>query len=97
MASTHFSAGVWFQRLRDNEDSGSRQLGIATFASITTMLRVQLATFQVIPNAVRTRVGEAGMVRGTRRMRSIFFLISPCSWDFDTSSSGWNEVSNRGD
>ena len=47
----HFSTGVWFQRLRDNEDTGSRQLGIATFASLTTMLQGTVTTFQVIPNA----------------------------------------------
>ena len=33
------SMGVWFQRLQDNEDSASRQLGQATFASLTTFLQ----------------------------------------------------------
>ncbi len=47
----HFSFGDWFQRLRDNEDTGSRQLGIATFASLTTLLQGTVTTFQVIPNA----------------------------------------------
>ncbi len=34
----HVSTGLWFQRLRDNENTGSRQLGIATFASLTITL-----------------------------------------------------------
>ena len=29
------SAGVWFQRLQDNEDIASRRLGTATFSSLT--------------------------------------------------------------
>ena len=34
-----FSAGVWFQRLQDNEDTASRQLGQVTFSSLTTFLQ----------------------------------------------------------
>ncbi len=44
------SAGVWFQRLRDNEDSASRQTGQATFASLTTLLQGTTSSFQIIPN-----------------------------------------------
>jgi len=33
------SAGVWFQRVQDNEDTASRQLGQATFTSLTTFLQ----------------------------------------------------------
>jgi Carboxypeptidase regulatory-like domain/TonB-dependent Receptor Plug Domain len=44
------SAGVWFQRLRDNEDSASRQTGQATFASLTTLLQSTTSSFQIIPN-----------------------------------------------
>src|SRR6185503_20387034 len=32
------SAGVWFQRLQDNENTASRQLGIATFGSLNAFL-----------------------------------------------------------
>ena len=31
--------GIWFQRLQDNEDSASRRLGVATFASLTKLLQ----------------------------------------------------------
>ena len=30
-------AGVWFQRVQDNENIASRQLGVATFASLSTL------------------------------------------------------------
>jgi len=45
------SAGVWFQGLRDNEDSASRQLGQATFASLTGFLQGTVSSFQVVPSA----------------------------------------------
>ena len=44
------SFGVWFQRLRDNENSASRQLGVATFTSLQTFLQGTVSTFQVIPD-----------------------------------------------
>ena len=44
------SAGVWFQRVQDNENSASRQLGQATFASLTTFLQGTVSTFQVVPS-----------------------------------------------
>jgi hypothetical protein len=33
--------GVWFQRLQDNEDTASRQLGQATFGSLTGFCRAR--------------------------------------------------------
>src|SRR6266446_325068 len=44
------SAGIWFQRLQDNEDSASRQLGQATFTSLTTFLQGSVSSFQVVPS-----------------------------------------------
>src|SRR5208282_5308579 len=44
------SVGAWFQRLQDNEDSASRQLGQASFASLTTFLQGTVSTFQVVPS-----------------------------------------------
>jgi len=41
------SAGVWFQRLQDNEDTASRQLGQASFTSLTTFAAFRFAEFQV--------------------------------------------------
>ena len=43
------SAGIWFQRLQDNEDTASRQLGQASFASLTTFLQGKVTSFQVVP------------------------------------------------
>jgi hypothetical protein len=45
------SFGVWLQRMQDNEDTASRQLGVATFASLTTFLQGTVTTFQVVPDA----------------------------------------------
>ena len=45
------SAGVWFQRVQDNEDTASRQLGQATFTSLTTFLQGTVSSFQVVPDA----------------------------------------------
>src|SRR5215471_3891453 len=44
------SLGVWFQRLRDNEDTASRQLGQASFTSLQTFLQGTVSTFQVVSN-----------------------------------------------
>ncbi len=44
------SFGAWFQRLQDNEDSASRRLGQATFASLTKFLQGTVSTFQVVPS-----------------------------------------------
>ncbi len=46
-----FSFGVWLQRMQDNEDTASRQLGVATFTSLTTLLQGTVSTFQVVPDA----------------------------------------------
>lgn len=43
------SVGAWFQRLQDNEDTASRQLGQATFSNLTTFLQGTVSTFQVVP------------------------------------------------
>ncbi len=91
----HFSAGVWFQRLRDNENTGSRQLGIATFGSLTTMLQGNVTTFQVIPNANelgwRSWYG-AWYAQDSIRLFPRLTLQLGLRHEF---TSGWNEVSNR--
>ncbi len=42
--------GVWFQPMQDNEDTASRQLGQASFTSLTTFLQGTVSSFQVVPN-----------------------------------------------
>ena len=44
------TAGVWFQRIQENEDTASRQLGQASFASLTTFLQGTVTSFQVVPD-----------------------------------------------
>ena len=44
------NVGVWLQPIQDNENSASRQLGQASFTSLTTFLRGTVSSFQVVPN-----------------------------------------------
>ncbi len=48
--SHQISVGAWFQRLQDNENTASRRLGVANFASLTTFLQGTTLSFQVVPN-----------------------------------------------
>src|SRR5213080_4975142 len=43
------SVGAWFQKMQDNENTASRRLGVANFASLTTFLQGTTTTFQVVP------------------------------------------------
>jgi hypothetical protein len=89
------SAGVWLQRMQDNEDTGSRQLGVATFASLTTFLQGTVTTFQVIPNANelgwRSLFG-AWYFQDTIKLRPNLTLTAGIRQEFTT---GWNEESGR--
>ena len=48
-------AGIWFQRLQDNENSASTTLGQANFSSLQSFLRGTISNFNVTPN--RTGLG----------------------------------------
>jgi hypothetical protein len=89
------SAGVWFQRLQDNEDTGSRQTGVATFTSLTTFLQGTVSTFQVIPNpnelGWRSLYG-ALYFSDSIRLRSNLMVQAGVRDEFST---GWNEISGR--
>ncbi len=89
------STGVWFQRIQDNEDTGSRQLGVATFATLTTFLQGTTTTFQVIPSpnelGWRSLFG-AWYVQDTIRLRPHLTLELGIRHEFTT---GWNEISGR--
>jgi hypothetical protein len=89
------NAGVWFQRLQDNENTASRQLGIATFASLTTFLQGTLTNFQVVPSAstlgFRSLFG-AWYVDDTIKLRRNLTVQLGLRHEFTT---GWNEVAGR--
>ncbi|HEY2843262.1 MAG TPA: TonB-dependent receptor, partial [Bryobacteraceae bacterium] len=88
-------AGVWFQRVQDNEDIASRQLGVATFASLSTFLTGTLTNFQVVPTANelgwRSLFG-AWFVDDTIKLRRNLTLQLGLRHEFTT---GWNEESGR--
>ena len=89
------AAGVWFQRIQDNEDSASRQTGVATFASLTTFLQGTTTQFQVVPQANelgwRSLFG-AWYVQDNIRLTPHLSVQLGIRHEFTT---GWNEVSNR--
>jgi hypothetical protein len=89
------SAGVWFQRMRDNEDSASRQLGQASFGSLATFLSGTVTSFQVIPDpnelGWRSLFGAA-YFQDAIKLRTNFTLQAGLRYEFTT---GWNEVSGR--
>jgi hypothetical protein len=88
-------AGVWLQRVQDNEDIASRRLGMATFASLTTFLQGTLTNFQVVPNhdelGFRSLFG-AWYVQDTIKPRRNLTIQLGLRHEFTT---GWNELSGR--
>jgi outer membrane receptor for monomeric catechols len=89
------SAGVWFQRLRDNENTASRQLGQASFASLQTFLQGTVTTFQAVtnPNELGWRsLFGAWYFEDTIKLRPNLTLQAGIRHEFTT---GWNEVSGR--
>ena len=89
------SAGVWVQRVQDNEDIASRRLGIATFATLTTFLQGTLTNFQVVPNhnelGWRSLFG-AWYIQDSVKVRHNLTLQVGLRQEFTT---GWNERSGR--
>ena len=87
--------GVSFQRLQDNEDSASRQLGQATFSSLTTFLQGTVPSFQVVPfhTALSWRsLFGAWYVEDTIKLRHNLTLRAGIRHEFTT---GWNEAFGR--
>jgi hypothetical protein len=89
------SAGVWLERLQDNEDSASRQLGQATFTSLTTFLQGNVSSFQAVPNpnelGWRSLFG-AWYVEDAIKVRRNLTIRVGIRQEFTT---GWNEESGR--
>jgi hypothetical protein len=89
------SMGVWMQRMQDNEDTASRQLGQATFASLTTFLQSTVSSFQVVPNANelgwRSLFG-AWYIQDAIKLRPNLTFEVGLRHEFTT---GWNEGAGR--
>ena len=89
------SVGIWLQRLQDNEDTASRQLGQASFATLTTFLQSKVSSFQVVPTAAelgwRSLMG-AWYVQDAIKLRPNLTLQIGLRHEFDT---GWNEEAGR--
>jgi hypothetical protein len=89
------SMGVWLQPVQDNENTASRQLGGATFTSLTTFLQGTVSSFQVVPNANelgwRSLFG-AWYFEDTIKLRPNLTLQVGIRHEFTT---GWNEESGR--
>ena len=89
------SLGVWFQRLQDNEDTASRQVGQASFTSLETFLQGSVSSFQAVPTPTelgwRSLFG-AWYFEDTIRLRPSLSVEVGLRDEF---TSGWNEVSGR--
>jgi hypothetical protein len=89
------SAGVWFQRLQDNENTASTTLGQANFSNLQSFLQGTISNFNVVPNRTglgwRTLLG-AWYIDDTVRLRPNLTLEAGIRHEFTT---GWNEVAGR--
>ncbi len=89
------SAGVWLQRVQDNDDDASRQLGQASFASLTTFLQGTVTSFQVVPDpnelGWRSLFG-AGYFQDSIKIFRNLTIQAGLRYEFTT---GWNEESGR--
>jgi hypothetical protein len=89
------SAGVWFQRLQDNENTASRRLGQASFTSLQTFLQGTVSSFQAVPSPSelgwRSLFG-AWYFEDSIKLRSNLTLRAGVRHEFTT---GWNEVAGR--
>jgi hypothetical protein len=91
----HITAGVWFQPIQDNENTASRQLGQASFASLQTFLKGIVTSFQVVPDpnelGWRTFFGAACFEDAIKLRSNLTFQVG-LRYEFTT---GWNEESGR--
>jgi len=89
------SAGVWLQWVQDNNDTASRRLGTASFATFATFLQGKLINFQVVPNhnelGWRSLFG-AWYIQDTIKLRRNLTFQAGLRDEFTT---GWNERSGR--
>jgi hypothetical protein len=93
-----FSLGGWFQKIQDNEDTASRRLGVANFASMPAFLAGTLSPgtgFQVVPKT--TELGfrswfGAWYAEDSMRLRRNLTVRLGIRHEF---TNGWNEKFGR--
>jgi hypothetical protein len=89
------SLGISLQRLQDNEDTASRQLGQASFATLQTFLTGTVSSFQIVRRASelgwRSLLG-AWYVEDAIKLRHNLTVEVGLRHEFDT---GWNEEAGR--
>jgi hypothetical protein len=92
------SFGGWLQKIQDNENTASRRLGVANFASMTAFLQGTLnpATgFQVVPKATELNFRSwfgAWFAEDSIRLRRNLTLRAGIRHEL---TNGWNEKSGR--
>ena len=89
------SVGAWFQKMQDNENTASRRLGVANFASLTTFLQGTTTTFQVVPKP--TELGfrswfGAWYAEDSMKLRRNLTVRAGIRQEF---TNGWNEKFGR--
>ena len=90
------ASGVWFQRVQDNEDTASRQLGAGHLHQLDDLPAGHGEQFQVVPD--RQRTGLAKSVRRVvcRRHHQAAPQSHLPSWaSAHEFTTGWNEASGR--
>ena len=89
------SFGIWVQPLQDNEDTASRQLGQASFASLETLLQGTVSSFQVVPNP--TELGWRSLLSAWYFQDAIKILpnLTVQAGIRHEFTTGWNEVAGR--
>jgi hypothetical protein len=89
------SVGFWLQRVQDNENTASRRLGQASFASLQTFLQGNPTSFQVVPSPTELgwrSVFGAWYVEDAIKLRPNLTLQLGLRHEF---TNGWNEVAGR--
>ncbi len=88
-------AGVWLQRLQSNDNLAQNQYGQASFSTLASFLKGDVATFTVVP--APTELGwrslfVAGYIEDAWKVTQRLEVRAGFRSE---SSTGWNEVQNR--
>jgi hypothetical protein len=89
------SFGAWFQKIQDNENTASRQLGVANFTNMTTFLQGTSSSFQVVPNPTELYFRGwfgAWYAEDSIRLRRNLTIRAGIRHEF---TNGWNEKFGR--